>query len=703
MPMRFIARFIARLSFQSKINLGLAFIIVCFGLIVGVMNHQASSKAVLQETLKRGMALAVNLSARSVESILSVNFLRLTNLVTDVARSDEEENIVYAFIMDGHGQVLGHTFRNGFPVALRLANPVEDDRIYSVRLLDIGSELIYDFASPVMVGSTRLGTVRVALSHSAVKTPLDRLMWINIGMTAGATLLALMVSTFFARTVTRRINALRHSAEEVVKGNLDIQVSPPLYRNCWEIANCKEPRCPAYMDRIRRCWHIAGTFCPQCGKGGFSEKAGNCRRCVVYRRNAGDEIQSLAEIFDYMALTLKKHIEELRLSEQNLARQKQMLKTILDATPDLVTLQDTDLVYLAANRAFCRHIGREEQEIVGCTDNDIFREKQADMIFHEDKQILMSGRPLSKEIMTKGKEGKRWLHVVKLPVVEQGRIVGLLATGRDITVVKQYQEKLIHSQKIEDLGRLAGGVAHEINTPLSIILGYAQVLLKEIPTENPIREDIAIIEKQSQVCRKIVADLLSFSRNTEKIKVPMDVNASIREVIDLVDHIYLQNRIAVVQNLDDRIPPISGDKERLKQVWMNLFNNASDAIGKDGTILVESRLCAHGRRLVVFVADTGDGIEEEDLGRIFEPFFTTKRADKGTGLGLSVTFGIVKDHGGRIGALSPVPVEYRDGFPPGAGERGPGAFFFVELPLEGNALPPDEDVEIDRKSTMDLS
>jgi two-component system, NtrC family, sensor kinase len=703
MPMRFIARFVARLSFQSKINLGLAFIIICFGLIVGVMNHQVSSKAVLQETLKRGRALAVNLSARSVESILSVNFLRLTNLVTDVARSDEEENIVYAFIMDGHGQVLVHTFRNGFPVALRLANPVEDDRIYSVRLLDIGSELIYDFASPVMVGSTRLGTVRVALSHTAVKTPLDRLMWINIGMTVGATLLALMVSTFFARTFTRRINALRHSAEEVVKGNLDIQASPPLYRNCWEIANCKEHRCPAYMDRIRRCWHIAGTFCPQCGKGGFSEKVDNCRNCVVYRRNAGDEIQSLAEIFDYMALSLKKHIEEIRLSEQDLARQKQMLKTILDATPDLVTLQDTELVYLAANRAFCRHIGREEQEIVGCTDNDIFREKQADMIFHEDKQILMSGCPLSKEITTKGKEGKRWLHVVKLPVVEQGRIVGLLATGRDITVVKQYQEKLIHSRKIEDLGRLAGGVAHEINTPLSIILGYAQVLLKEIPTENPIREDIAIIEKQSQACRKIVADLLGFSRNTEKVKVPMDINASIREVIDLVEHIYLQNRISVVQNFDERIPPVSGDKERLKQVWMNLFNNASDAIGKDGTILVESRLCAHGRRLAVFVADTGDGIEEEDLGRIFEPFFTTKRVDKGTGLGLWVTFGIVKDHGGRIGALSPVPVEYKDGFPPDAGERGPGAFFFVELPLEGNALPPDEDVEIGRKSTMDLS
>lgn len=691
--MRYLTRFIARRSFQSKINLGLAFIIVCFGLVVGIMNHQVSSRAVLQETLKRGQALAVNLSARSVESILSMNFLRLTNLVTDMSQSDDEENIVYAFIMDTHGQVLAHTFRNGFPVALRLANQVNDDQVISVQILDTGTERIYDFASPVMVESTRLGTVRVALSHTAIKTSINRLMWVNMVMTAGATFLALIGSTFFARTVTRRINALRHSAEEVVKGNLDIQVSPPLDRNCWEIMNCQEPRCPAYEDRIRRCWYIAGTFCPECSKEGFPEKVINCRFCPVYRHNAGDEIQSLAESFEFMALTLKNHIEELRLSEKNLARQKQLLKTILDATPDLVTLQDKNLVYLAVNRAFCRYSGREEEEIIGCTDSELFDEEQADLNFHEDKQILLTGESFSKEIMTKGSKGKKWYHVVKLPVVEQNNVIGLLSTARDITVVKQYQEKMIHSQKMEDLGRLAGGVAHEINTPLSIILGYAQLLLKEVPAEDPLKQDVAIIEKQAQVCRKIVSDLLSFSRSSDKQKIRMDINDSIQEVIDLVEHIFRQNRIMIMQELDNQMPPIYGDKERLKQVWMNLFNNAADAIGKDGCIFIRSKLCAHRRRLVVFVADTGSGIEEENLGRIFEPFFTTKPVDKGTGLGLSVIFGIIKDHGGRISALSPVPVEYRDIFPLCEGEMGPGAIFFVELPLEGDTLPPDECIE----------
>ncbi|GAB6058703.1 ATP-binding protein [Desulfonatronum parangueonense] len=696
--MRSILHYLARRSFQSKINLGLALIIICFGLLLGIMSYAVSSRALLDETLKRGQSLVVNLSARSVESILAMNFLRLTILATEVVQIGDENDIVYAFILDRHGQVLAHSFREGFPVALRLANLVEDQQPFSIQFLDTGTERIYDFAAPVMVDETRLGTVRVGLSYSTIKASIDRLMWLNMLMTLGATILALMVGSFFARTVTRRINALRHSAEAVVKGDLDVQVSPFLERNCWEIMDCDKDHCPARGDRQRRCWYIAGTFCPDCGTGGFPEKVDNCLNCPVYRRNAGDEIQSLAESFEYMALTLKNHIEELRLSRKNLSLQKQLLKTILDVTPDLVALQDHNLVYLAVNKAFCNHLGRDENEIIGSTDFDVFNPEQADQNYHEDMQILMTKQPLSKEIMTKGNKGKKWHHVVKVPVIENDRIIGLLSTARDITVVKQYQEKLIHSQKMEDLGRLAGGVAHEINTPLSIILGYAQLLLKDIPDNDPVAQDVAIIEKQAQACRKIVADLLSFSRNTEKDQTQIDINQSLHEVADLVEHIFRQNRIVIIKELDDQIPPVTGDKERLKQVWMNLLNNAADAIGTDGCIMIKTKLCAHRRRLVVSVADTGSGILEEDLDKIFEPFFTTKPVDKGTGLGLSVTFGIIKDHGGRISAFSPVPSEYNDNYPACEAELGPGTVFFVELPLEGNTMPDDECVEIPKRT-----
>ncbi|MCJ8500842.1 ATP-binding protein [Desulfatitalea alkaliphila] len=696
--MKAMFQFLSQLSFRSKINLGLALIIICFGLLLGILGHAVLSRTVLNETFKRGQTLVMNLSARSVESILSQNFLRLTVLVTEIDQIRDQGDIAYAFILDRHGQVLAHSFREGFPAALRLVNPVADHQPYALQLLDTGTERIYDFAAPVVLDNVRLGTVRVALSDSTIMASNARLLRLVTGVTAAATLLALIGGSFFARTVTKRINALRTSTEAVIKGELGVQASDALGRNCWELRDCREAHCPAYGDRQRRCWFITGTICPECDTGGFPEKVARCLNCPVYQQNVGDEIQSLAESFDFMAWSLKNHIDELNDSRKNLARQKQLLKTILDVTPDLVALQDEKLAYLAVNKAFCRHIGLQEQEIVGRTDYDILGAEQADRNFHEDKQILLTRQPLSKELMTMGGEGRKWHHVVKVPVIEQDRIIGLLSTARDITVVKQYQEKLIQSQKMEDLGRLAGGVAHEINTPLSIILGYAQLLRKEIPADNPVGQDLAIIEKQAQTCRKIVADLLSFSRSAEKSESRIDINASIREVTDLVAQIFQQNRITITHRLDDQIPPVSGDKERLKQVWINLLNNAADAIGTDGCILVKTKLCAHRRRLVVSITDTGGGIDDQHLDKIFEPFFTTKSVDQGTGLGLSVTFGIIKDHGGRISALSPVPADYMDNYPPCEGEPGPGTVLFVELPLEGKVLPDDECIEIPGKA-----
>jgi signal transduction histidine kinase len=249
-------------------------------------------------------------------------------------------------------------------------------------------------------------------------------------------------------------------------------------------------------------------------------------------------------------------------------------------------------------------------------------------------------------------------------------------------MLKKFQEQLIQSQKMEDLGRLAGGVAHEINTPLGIILGYSQLMMDDIEDEE-LLEGMRIIEKQTKVCRKIVADLLGFSRNSQAVSETVDINESIHQVIRLVEHAFFMNRIKIICALDATLPPLSGDQERLKQVWLNLLNNAADVIGQDGAIHVQSKLLAEKRTLEVSIADTGRGIAPEHLGKIFDPFFTTKQVGKGTGLGLSVSFGIIKDHGGTISVLSPIPAEYlTDDFVRGE-HFGPGAVFVVELPLDG--------------------
>jgi len=641
----------------------------------------------LAEIKKRGMSLSQSLAARTADPMLALDFLRLKNMVDEV--EDSSDDIIYAFIQDKSGLVLSHTFQAGFPTALKNANLIPEGVDQHIQLLDTGEERVYDFALPVKVGKDRLGTVRVGLSQAKAQAAVQRLLFTIFSVSAGVALVAVVLGTLFAGTITRRLNILRKSAEEMVKGNLTFQTGPQLKRNCWEIKNCQQPQCPAYGDTRHRCWYLPGTLCPECAEGGYAQKIEACQQCPVYQENLGDEIQSLAESFDVMAYSLDNYIQELKEAESNLTRQQQLLKTILDVTPDLVSLQDENLLYRAVNPAFCRFFGLFDKDIIGKSDFEIFSPWRAETHRIEDLQILRTGNTLSKEIQVSRDKNKRWFHLVKVPVYDQDRIVGLLLTARDITEIKQYQEKLVQSVKMEQMGKLAGGMAHEINTPLGVILGYAQMLLEDLPQDSESHEFLKIIEKQAKICRRIVADLLGFSRQFESRMEELDLNQSIGEVLHLVRHTFKQDWVNIEASLDPDLPHIIGDKEKLKQVWINLLNNAFESIGRDGTIWVKTKFRPQDRRVLVTVADSGSGIGPEDLGRVFDPFFSTKAPGTGTGLGLSVSFGIIQDHLGKISAVSPVPPEYRGKVGSSKKQPGPGAIFIVELPVSREELRED--------------
>jgi two-component system NtrC family sensor kinase len=671
-------RFLTRLSFRSKIIFGITAIVLIFGVLSALFASRIASSAMLEEIKKRGLSLGLSLAPRIADPMLADDFLRLKNMVDEVKESSDD--IVYVFVQDKDGRVLTHTFKSGFPVNLKAANQVPPGAAGHIQLLDIAQEgRVYDFAIPVTISNERLGTVRLGLSQIKAQAAASRLLFIIFSASLGAGLVAILLGTVYARTVTRRLDILRKSAEEIVKGNLDIQTGPQLKSNCWEIKDCQKPECPAYGDTRRRCWYLAGTLCPECAAGGFEQKIKACQECLVFWENSGDEIQGLAEAFDFMALSLNTYIEDLKEAEKNITRQQQVLKTMLDVTPDLVSLQDADLRYRAVNPAFRHYFALEESDIVGKNDVDIFPPKHSEIVRREDLEILKSGRPLSKEILvTKGGD-KHWFHLVKVPVYDEDRIAGLLLTARDITEIKQYQDKLVQTVKMEELGKLAGGVAHEINTPLGIMLGYAQMLLEDLPPDTESHAFLKIIEKQVKICRHIVSDLLNFSRVSESRMEEMDLNQSLDEVLQLVRHIFKQDWVDLEVSLGPHIPPIRGDREKLKQVWLNLFNNAFESVGRDGTIRVTSKVCPHGHHVVVTVADTGTGINDKDMEKIFEPFFSTKAPGVGTGLGLSVSFGIVREHQGKIFAVSPAPPEFL-----GKTEKskGAGALFVVLLPVD---------------------
>lgn len=711
-----------RLNFRRKLNLGITLIVLFVAALLSVFVTRIAANALIEESKRRGAVLASNLALRAADPMLSTDFLRLRNLVDEVLNVDSD--IVYAFIVDDRDQVLAHTFGRTFPLDLLETNKAEDGHL-AVRLLDTGRERIYDFAAPVMVGGREFGAVRIGLSRTKVLDVVNGMILAISGLSVVALLVAVVISAHFAKRITARIGALKVHAEEIVRGNLHLPATTSLRRNCWEQRLCGRTDCPAYGDTERRCWYVKGTACAGCDGRAYPAKLAQCRQCEVYETFAGDEIEELADTFDVMAHALRAHIADLRETERDLTRQQGIMRTILEVTPDRMALLDEHLRYLSVNKAFADWLGLPPSGIIGKNDFELFPRDTAEMRVAENRAVLTTGMPVYREAQDRrdvlnqsggdsggdsgggngsgagsdaaadfGHGRDEWFHLVKVPVFDEGgRIIGVLSTARDITAIRSYQDQLIQSQKMESVGKLAGGVAHEINTPLGIILGYAQLLQEDVPAESQMHQDLQIIEKQAKFCRKIVSDLLGFSRQTQSQKKEMCFNNSIMEVVSLVRHTFSLENVTILADLDDRLPVIYGAPEKLKQVWMNLLHNASGAMPGGGLIKVRTRLDIVNMTVTAWFADTGIGIPEPNLQQIFDPFFSTKPVGKGTGLGLSVSFGIIEDHEGFIEAHSPLPPGFIDEDMPQGAVRGPGSVFRVVLPLEpqGAADLPDID------------
>ncbi|MBI5026862.1 MAG: HAMP domain-containing protein [Nitrospirae bacterium] len=235
--------------------------------------------------------------------------------------------------------------------------------------------------------------------------------------------------------------------------------------------------------------------------------------------------------------------------------------------------------------------------------------------------------------------------------------------------IRKSHEQMIHTEKLASLGRMAAGVAHEINSPLTGIVTFAHLMLKRIPPENKLdREDLEVIIEQAERCSKIIKGLLGFSRATPSEKRLLNINEVINRSIRMVSSKADFHNIKFEINMDDTLPPVAGDLSQLQQVFLNILINASDAMNNRGAIHVATRRVFENETAFVEVefTDTGPGIPEEHLEKLFEPFFTTKPVGKGTGLGLAVSHGIIQEHGGTITAKS---------------ERGKGASFFIRLPI----------------------
>jgi two-component system NtrC family sensor kinase len=224
---------------------------------------------------------------------------------------------------------------------------------------------------------------------------------------------------------------------------------------------------------------------------------------------------------------------------------------------------------------------------------------------------------------------------------------------------------MTQSEKLAAVGQLAAGVAHEINNPLTAILANAQMLQRRLPAEDDLQESVDLITRAGERASQVVRNLLDFARKEEYRLVLTDVNETIQRAIELVQHELVKRSIRLVFEPDPALPRLMASRDHLSGVWLNLLLNAVDAIDKDGTIVVGTRLSTE--KLFVTIADNGSGIAPERINRIFEPFYTTKAPGRGTGLGLSVCHRVIRQHGGAIQVNS---------------QEGVGTEFTIELPVQ---------------------
>jgi len=228
------------------------------------------------------------------------------------------------------------------------------------------------------------------------------------------------------------------------------------------------------------------------------------------------------------------------------------------------------------------------------------------------------------------------------------REASILFLVKDIEQRRLAEEQIAQADKLASIGQLSAGIAHEINNPLGIILGYSQLLIRSEPPGTEKYNDLKTIEKHVRSCKSIVGDLLNFARSSKPNEDVIRVDKAIDDVLKFIQQHAGLDSIEVHKNYDAAVPEMLLDEKKIKQVLMNLIMNAKHALGDQGVLSLSTELKKSSQQVLIRIADTGYGIEKKNLARIFDPFFTTKPTGEGTGLGLSVSYGIIKNHGGDI-------------------------------------------------------
>lgn len=355
-------------------------------------------------------------------------------------------------------------------------------------------------------------------------------------------------------------------------------------------------------------------------------------------------------------------------AEEQLRWERDLNSKLIKSAPVLFVTVDAGGCNAMINDAMLKLLGYERQEVLGKSFFTTFfvpeQQSGARAAFEE---LFKDRKPFSREWLMGGKDGTE--HLVEWHVDSVNRDNGQLdyyfGVGIDLTERKKLQEQLIMADRLAAMGELVSGIAHELNNPLTGVLGFAELLLEKNIPEN-LSEDIAIIHHEAQRAAEVVKNMLAFARKHTSSKQNVNVNATIARVLSLRTYEQKVNNIKLTTRMSHELPDVLADVFQLQQVFLNIIINAEFFMKQahnSGILTITT--VKHGDKVRITISDNGPGIRPENINKIFDPFFTTKEVGVGTGLGLSLSHGIIKEHGGDIYAES---------------KPGEGATFIIELP-----------------------
>ena len=347
-------------------------------------------------------------------------------------------------------------------------------------------------------------------------------------------------------------------------------------------------------------------------------------------------------------------ITERREMERRLHQQQEFARRLVDSFPDLILVLDANAHYTFVSPRCKDVLGYDIEE----AQNMAFggRTHPEDLpAANSLYQDIIAGRQsfASLEIRVRHKLGEwRRIRFNFSPLAdEKGNIEGVVLSGRDVTDLKRLEEQLIQAEKLAAMGQMLAGVAHELNNPLTAILGVTELLRERQGEDDSTKRQLELTHRQARRAARIVQNLLEFSRPASPQKKPLDLNNLLERTLQLHEHSLRRNNVEVDFRLQPDLPGVIGDANQLIQVFLNLITNAEQAIREvRDTGRIQIRAGRNGNQLAITVQDDGVGIRPESLPRIFDPFYTTKRPGGGTGLGLSICMSIIREHGGNIEA-----------------------------------------------------